>query len=156
MKTLRKALSLTLMLALVLTSVLTTSVFAAVTFSDVNESTQFGEAIYELVDDGVLNGYEDGTFKPDGTITRAEFAKVIGVSTQGSNALWDAKETRFSDMAGHWAVPYVAYASNAGIINGYEDGSFRPDQAITRAEAFTVYYRVLKFRDALTAAAISK
>ena len=135
MKTLRKALSLTLMLALVLTSVLTTSVFAAVTFSDVNESTQFGEAIYELVDDGVLNGYEDGTFKPDGTITRAEFAKVIGVSIQGSNALWDAKETRFSDMAGHWAVPYVAYASNAGIINGYEDGSFRPDQTVTYAEA---------------------
>ena len=135
MKTLRKAISLTLMLAIVLTSVLTTSVFAATTFSDVDDSTQFGEAIYELVGDGVLNGYEDGSFKPEGTITRAEFAKVIGVAIEGTKAMWDAKETRFSDMAGHWAIPYVAYASNAGIINGYEDGTFRPDQTVTYAEA---------------------
>lgn len=135
MKTLRKALSMTLMLAIVLTCVSAPSVFAAATFTDVNESTQFGKAIYELVDDGVLNGYEDGTFKPEGTITRAEFAKVIGVATSSSQTIWDAKETRFSDMAGHWAVPYVAYASNAGIINGYEDGTFRPDRTVTYAEA---------------------
>ena len=135
MKTLKKAVSLTLMFALVLTSLMTTSVFAATTFSDVAETTQFSEAIYELVDDGVLNGYEDGTFKPEGTITRAEFAKVIGVAIEGTKALWDAKETRFSDMSGHWAIPYVAYASNATIINGYEDGTFRPDQPVTYAEA---------------------
>lgn len=135
MKTLRKAISLTLMLALVLTSVLTTSVFAATTFTDVDETTQFNEAIYELVDDGVINGYEDGTFKPEGTITRAEFAKVIGVAIAGSTAMWDAKEIKFGDMSGHWAIPYVAYASNAGIINGYEDNTFRPDQPVTYAEA---------------------
>ena len=143
MKTLRKAISLTLMLALVLTSVLTTSVFAATTFTDVNESTQFGEAIYELVGDGVLNGYEDGSFKPEGTITRAEFAKVIGVAREGSKAMWDAKETRFSDMAGHWAIPYVAYASNAGIINGYENGNFNPKGQLTRAEAAKVIAMVM-------------
>ena len=135
MKTFRKVLSLTLMLALVLTSLIYTSVFAAVTFSDVDETTQYNVAIYELVSDGVLNGYEDGTFKPEGTITRAEFAKVIGVAREGGSALWDAKESKFSDMSGHWAIPYVAYASNAGIVNGYEDGSFRPEQPVTYAEA---------------------
>ena len=136
MKTFKKVLSLTLMLALVFTTAISAPVFASnIEFSDVDETTQFSGAIYELVADGVINGYEDSTFRPNNTISRAEFAKVIGIALEGKSAIWDATVTNFSDSNGHWAVPYIAYASNMGIINGYEDGTFRPDKPVTYAEA---------------------
>lgn len=136
MKTFKKALSLTLMLALVLTTIISAPVFAAnIEFSDVDEKTQFSTAIYELVADGVINGYEDSTFRPNNTISRAEFAKVIGIALEGKGAIWDATVTNFTDAKGHWAVPYISYAATMGIINGYEDGTFRPDKPVTYAEA---------------------
>lgn len=136
MKTFKKTLSLTLMLALVLATIISAPVFASnIEFSDVDEKTQFSTAIYELVADGIINGYEDSTFRPNNTISRAEFSKVIGIALEGKGAIWDATVTNFTDAKGHWAVPYISYAATMGIINGYEDGTFRPDKPVTYAEA---------------------
>lgn len=139
MKTLKKIVSLSLVMTMIITTLLTNCAFAAITFNDVNETTAYSEAIYNLVESGVLNGYdnEDGSksFKPEAGITRAEFAKVIVVAKFGANVLADATKSKFSDMEGHWSVKYVEYACGSGIINGYEDGTFRPEKSVTYAEA---------------------
>ena len=84
--------------------------------------------------------------------TRVEMVAIIirslGVQTNDAT-------TNFSDVPSDlWSAKYISAASQLGFVNGYEDGSFRPEHAITRAEAFMIYYRVLQFRDALTAASI--
>ncbi len=139
MKTLKKIVSLSVVMTMIITTMLTNCAFAAIQFNDVDETTSYSKAIYNLVEDGVLNGYdnEDGSksFRPEADITRAEFAKVIVVAKYGANVIAEATASKFSDMEGNWAVPYVEYASGAGIINGYEDGTFRPANPVTYAEA---------------------
>ncbi len=93
---------------------------------------------------GYINGYEDGTFKPEGTITRAEsaalFARVSGYS-QG-----DIYENGFSDVtSGDWFEGVVSFCSENGYISGYEDGSFRPQNTITRAEFAAIVCRMFGF-----------
>ena len=135
MKSLKKLTSLLIALAM-LVSMFTTVAFAQdIKFSDVAEDHPFYQAIYTLVNRGVLNGYEDGTFKPDNTITRAEFAKVIMVSEIGDANIPANTTSKFSDTGSHWANKYIAAAVNAGIINGYPDGTFKPDNTVTYAEA---------------------
>jgi hypothetical protein len=89
---------------------------------------------------GILTGYEDGTFKPNANITRAEFAtmavRFFSSSYEG--------EHLFPNIDQHWAKDYINTAANEGIINGYEDGTFRPSQPITRAEAMAIVNRVLE------------
>ena len=94
--------------------------------------TWAGEYIYDCYEEGIINGYEDGTYLPDGKLTRAEAAKIIAV-TYGLSS--DASVSSFSDVsADHWALPYIEACVEAGIINGYEDGTFLPGQNVTRAE----------------------
>lgn len=126
-------------MAMLMTSVLTTSVFAELKFNDVDENTAYSEAIYDLVGEGIINGYDNGdgtsSFKPDATITRAEFAKIVVMTKEGATAAFNQTTTNFPDMAGsEWAIPYVAHAAGLGIINGYEDGTFRPEATVTYAE----------------------
>lgn len=109
------------------------------TFTDVTPDQQYGQAIYDLAKYGIINGIEqaDGTFmfKPDDVITRAEFAKLLAVSIVGDVPL-NVTTTRFPDLAeDYWANPYIAYCVNAGIINGCEDGTFRPANPVTYGEA---------------------
>ena len=148
MKAFKKITALALTLAMLMTSMLTTSVFAELKFNDVDDSTAYSAAIYNLVSEGIINGYDNGdgtsSFKPDATITRAEFAKIVVMTREGANAAFNQTTTNFPDMAGsEWAIPYVAHATGLGIINGYEDGTFRPDTYITRAQAMTMINRVL-------------
>ena len=84
-------------------------------------------------------GYEDGTVRPNGQITRAEFATLFARFDESGAAA----EGGFSDIANHWARESIERAAALGWINGYEDGTFRPDNAITRAEAMTMINRVL-------------
>ena len=110
--------------------------------------------IATAIAESILKGYGDGTIRPLNTVTRGEMVAIIirslGVQTNDT-------ATNFSDVpADLWSAQYINAASQLGFVNGYEDGTFRPEQAITRAEAFMIYYRVLMFRDALTAAAIGK
>lgn len=99
--------------------------------------------ISQAVSAGVVSGYPDGTFKPDADVTRAEFAvmliNALNVPTPGTTLTF----TDSSDI-GAWAQAAVAQAVQAGILNGYSDGSFRPDAVITRAEMAVMAARALK------------
>ena len=108
-------------------------------FSDVKPGDWYNNAVSTMVNAGILNGYSDGTFKPNANITRAEFATIAARFLSNSYSLND----RFYDTEGHWAEPYINRAAEVGWINGYSDGSFKPDRAITRAEAVTLVNAVL-------------
>ncbi|MBP1989316.1 S-layer homology domain-containing protein [Paenibacillus eucommiae] len=111
------------------------------TFTDI--SGHWAEANIKLaVSSGVVSGYPDGTFKPGKTVTRAEFVMMLmnALKPQGEGAA-----LTFTDTAkiGAWAQQAVAQAVQAGIIQGYEDGSFRPDAEITRAEMAVILANAL-------------
>ena len=108
-------------------------------YSDVSEDAWYNNAVSTLSNAGIIDGYEDGTFKPDGNITRAEFATI---AVRFFEATYDGGDL-FSDIAGHWAQDYINEAANAGIVDGYPDGTFRPQQLITRAEAMTMVNRTI-------------
>ena len=108
-------------------------------YSDVSADDWFNNAVSTLTNAGVLDGYEDGTFKPNGNITRAEFATI---TARFFEATYDG-ENLFPDIEGHWAQDYINEAANAGIVDGYPDGTFQPQQLITRAEAMTMVNRTI-------------
>ncbi len=108
-------------------------------YTDVPADAWYNNAVSTLTNAGILDGYEDGTFKPDGNITRAEFATI---AVRFFEATYDGGDL-FSDIAGHWAQDYINEAANAGIVDGYPDGTFRPQQYITRAEAMTMVNRTI-------------
>ncbi|MFY0544507.1 S-layer homology domain-containing protein [Brevibacillus sp. H7] len=104
-------------------------------------------AILKLNYAGVLKGYTDGTFKPDKEVTRAEFAKIavlaMGYTEEQAKLLQGT--TVFKDIpAGHWATGYINLAVSQGIIKGYPDGTFKPNNNVKVAEALTVYVQGLK------------
>lgn len=107
-------------------------------YSDVNAGDWFNNAISTLSNAGIVTGYNDGTFRPNQPITRGEMAKIIA---NFANLKYGGKT--FTDLAGHWSKSYVELAAGNGWIAGYPDGSFRPDQKITRAETVTMINRVL-------------
>lgn len=109
-------------------------------FMDVANDSWYNEEISTLVQAGVLSGYEDGTFRPDQPVTRAELATIL-VRVQGGSA--SAGNTTFSDTDRHWAEGYISSAVTAGLVYGYEDGTFKPNRSITRAEAVTMMNRLL-------------
>ena len=94
--------------------------------------TWAGDYIYDCYEAGIINGYEDGTYLPDNELTRAEAAKIIALTFGLSST---ATESTFSDVSDtHWALKYIEACVEAGIINGYTDGTFLPGQNVTRAE----------------------
>ncbi|KRF10089.1 hypothetical protein ASG89_00675 [Paenibacillus sp. Soil766] len=93
--------------------------------------------IQELVKAGVIDGYQDGTFQPDSTITRAEFVSMIVRALQ----LNAAGGTDFADTGSHWAKDAIATTSALGIVDGYEDGTFGPDNNITREQMAVILVR---------------
>ena len=166
-------------------------------FNDVSVSAWYADAVRQMTGFGLVNGYTDGTFKPNAKITRAEFVAILsrfphtdigtdksfadvpktswaynavqtalaqGWISAGTNFRPNAPITRaefaaiaarfddkanttavdFSDIASHWAKNEISAAANNGWINGYTDGTFRPNNKITRAEAMTLVNRVLK------------
>ena len=110
-------------------------------FSDVSADKWYNNAVSTLCRMGVLGGYSDGTFRPNAPITRAEFAK-IAVSFAQINGF--SEYGYFTDVdSSDWYAPYVDAAKSVGLIEGYSDGSFKPENKITRAEACTIVNRVL-------------
>ena len=108
-------------------------------YPDVALADWFNNAIATLSNGGIISGYPDGTFDPNGYITRAEFAVIAArffdMDYQG--------EDLFPDIDGHWAQDYINQAAENGFIEGYPDGTFGPDKYITRAEAVTLVNRTL-------------
>ncbi len=109
------------------------------TFSDVSRGNWFNTAISTLQNAGVLDGYADGTFRPNAYITRAELVK-IAATFYGTAA---GMQSHFSDTSAHWANDFIEAARELGIVDGYTDGSFRPNQYVTRAEAMKIINRTL-------------
>ena len=109
------------------------------TFSDVKKGNWFNTAVSTLQNAGVLDGYSDGTFRPNAYITRAELVKVAA-AFYGTAA---GMQTHFSDTSSHWANDFIEAARQLGIVDGYTDGSFRPNQYVTRAEAMKIINRTL-------------
>lgn len=109
-------------------------------FLDTPPGTWYSTAVRTLALEGIVNGYEDGSFRPEHMVTRAEFVtmalRLAGISPSGAGS-------RFRDVSQtHWAAGYIQAAAGSGLISGYSDGTFRPDQYITRAEAVTILNRV--------------
>ena len=103
-------------------------------FSDVDENYWCYKEIAYLAEWGIINGYEDGTFKPDNKISRAEFVKIVEsfeALQTGTNPYSDVTET-------YWAYKYIVSSSAKGWINGYLDGTFKPDNNISRSEAVKI------------------
>jgi|GEM_PF-3565632 len=86
-----------------------------------------------------MNGYPDGTIRPSSPMTRAEFAAIL-FNLYGNDEVFP--KAAASDAQNHWALPFIAFAKANGFMGGYPDGTFRPDQPITRAEAATVLAKV--------------
>ena len=108
-------------------------------FTDVNEGDWYNTAISTLVKLGIIDGRTATTFDPNAPITRAEFATLFARFDESGIE----PDSDFKDIATHWAREYIERAAALGWINGYEDGTFRPDNKITRAEAMTMINRVL-------------
>ncbi|MBQ7876070.1 MAG: S-layer homology domain-containing protein [Clostridia bacterium] len=132
--------------ALVIVLCLSLSTFVcAAEFSDVTDKNEYSEAISVLTKLGILSGMGDGTFMPEGTLTRAQFAK-IAVTVMGKTDEAATKTSAFSDVkSSDWYSGYVNVVANEGIITGYPDGSFGANDSVTYAQAITVLIRLLGY-----------
>ena len=109
------------------------------TYTDVADDYWANTAISTMTGLGIVQGRSATTFDPKAPITRAQFAAICArFDTGKSNG-----EQTFSDIQGHWAEKYIQRAAELGWIKGFEDGTFRPDTYITRAQAMTMINRVL-------------
>jgi len=130
-----KILSLLLTLAMMLTMVVPMTVSAA--FSDVPASHQYYDAITNLSAEGILNGFEDGSFKPGEPVTRAQFTKIICYALSVGDLTYSEEERSiFTDLAPeHWAANNIVTAYKQGIINGMGDGTFAPEAGVQYEQA---------------------
>lgn len=103
-------------------------------FTDVERGSWYYEAVSYLSKAGIISGYPNGTFEPEGTVTRAEFISMI-IHYAGQRA--DSR-VGFPDTGNHWAAAYIAAAKDAGLVSGYPNGSFYPENSLTRAQAVTI------------------
>lgn len=114
---------------------------ASASFPDVDEDAPYVEAVEYLNEIGIMTGDTNGNFNPDKTVTRAQMAAIIcrmlgetdDLSTDG-NRFTDVPET-------YWANGYIVKAAELGIIGGYQDGSFKPENAVTYEQAVTMIIR---------------
>ena len=111
-------------------------------FTDVAETDWFYDVVLQLAKDGIVNGMTETTFEPQGTLTRAEFATMLYriAGTPAAEA-----ESTYSDVkTGDWYYDAVVWATEAGVVNGMGDGTFAPNDNITRQEMATMLYRLAK------------
>ena len=140
---------LAMVLALVMT--LSLAVSANAFKDDKSISDDYAEAVAVLNGMGVFKGYEDGSFKPEGNITRAEVATIIyriytaDVAKNDKSGLY-ATYNKFSDMAGAgWAQGYIGYCANAELVKGYPDGTFKPSGKVTGYEVLAMILRAVGY-----------
>ena len=140
---------LAMVLALVMTLSLAVSANALKADEKINED--YAEAVAVLNGMGVFKGYEDGSFKPENNITRAEVATIIyriytkDVAKNDKSGLY-ATYNKFSDMAGAgWAAGYIGYCANASLVKGYPDGTFKPSGNVTGYEVLAMILRAVGY-----------
>ena len=140
---------LAMVLALVMTLSLAVSANAVKADEKINDN--YAEAVAVLNGMGVFKGYEDGSFKPENNITRAEVATIIyriytkDLAKNDKSGLY-ASYNKFSDMAGAgWAAGYIGYCANAEFVKGYPDGTFKPSGNVTGYEVLTMILRAIGY-----------
>lgn len=138
-KTTKRFISI-VMAALMIVSMIPFTAFAADETTASDLSGHWAEnVITEWMDYGIINGYEDGTIRPNNKITRAEMTamldRVMDYQTKANNT--------FSDLSDSWYTDVILKANAAGVISGYPDGTVKPDATITRQEAVAMFSRVL-------------
>ena len=140
---------LAMVLALVMTLSLAVSANALKADEKINDN--YAEAVAVLDGMGVFKGYEDGSFKPENKITRAEVATIIyriytqDLAKNDKSGLY-ASYNKFSDMAGAgWAAGYIGYCANAEFVKGYPDGTFKPSGNVTGYEVLTMILRAIGY-----------
>ena len=111
---------------------------AKTNYSDIKVTDWYAKHISYVRDKGLMEGYGDGTFRPEEKITRAEYATVIARFKKLGEV-----DTKFADSKGHWADGFIGAINEAGWITGYPDGSFRPNATITREEVVTMTNKML-------------
>ena len=135
-------------IALVLACLMLLGNFSSVAALTDVDNTKYESAVESLEILGIVNGYEDGTYKPEKEVTRAEMAKLLVVAI-GMDTAADLYKgtTRFTDIAAnHWATGFINIAVDKGIINGYPDGTFAPDAPVKYSEAITMVVRALGYK----------
>ena len=140
----KKILSLVLVIAMVVSSF--SFAFAATEFEDAENFGDYEDAIYTLVALGVIDGYDDGTYKPERIVSRAEMAKLI-VEILGYGDLVSSSASEFADTQGHWADPWISLAAGRGLVIGTGGGNFTPDRQVSYDEAITMVVRALGYTD---------
>lgn len=122
-----------------------TSAATGSNFTDVSTTDWFNEYVATGTAIGIVKGYDDGTFKPEKTVTRGEALKII-LEAAGFTDLSDTTGN-FSDVDAvrDWFAKYTAFAKKAGFVSGYSDGTFRGNQGITRAEACVIIQKVIDY-----------
>ena len=122
---------------------ITNPYWVANTFPDIDFDDWFFKAIVKLQGAGLINGYPDGTFGPEGNITRAEFATMIFNYRGGKDAKTEGTPKKFSDVGENfWGKAAIDYLSAEGILDGYPDGTFCPNKTISRAEMAQIIYKM--------------
>ena len=147
----RRVTSMKKLLAMVLALVMTLSlaVSANAAFKDADKvSADYSEAVAVLNGMGVFKGYEDGSFQPQGNITRAEVAAIVyrvyTADVKDAKASMYATYNKFSDMAGAgWAQGYIGYCANAALVKGYPNGTFQPSGKVTGYEVLAMILRAI-------------
>lgn len=128
---------------------LLTAMPQSLAYTDIAADAACLEAVTRLGDLGIISGYSDGSFHPEATITRAEFARIIvSALDKDTEAKSAGFVSSFADVsAGLWSAPYINYVSAQNIVAGYSDGSFCPDKTISFAESLTIMMRILGYTE---------
>ena len=131
MKNLKKVLALVLAFACAFT------MFAGAAFTDQADIKVDDDVVDTLVSLGIVEGFEDGSFQPNGTVTRAQMAKMIYVLRTGNSdaSAYNDEKSSFTDINGHWARGYIKYCQSLGIIAGKSNTKFVPNEKVSAQEA---------------------
>lgn len=140
MNNLKKVISSVAALAMVAS---TATALAA--FPDVDASATYAQAVDTLQALKIVEGDENGKFNPDANVTRAEFTKMVVEARGDGDAASALTNSKFADVAGHWAAGYIAQGVSVGFIQGYDENTFGPNDQVTYAQAITMLVRAIGY-----------
>lgn len=149
MKTIKRAICILSSLCITLSMLNFVSASAQREFNDLPSSHSCYPSVMRLSELGIINGYEDNTFRPGNSVTRAEFCKiVVAMLDKETQAKSTPPTSNFDDVNKvAWCIPYVNYLTGNDIIKGYADATFKPTKVITYAEAVTIICRILGYNE---------
>lgn len=147
----KKQSCIVLMLCAVLFFLISTPAFAESHYKDVDDTTEAGKAIMQLTEAKIVGGYEDGTFRPQGQLTRAEFVKIVNGVFRYQKV--EKTVVPFDDIKGHWAQGEIeiaqlnGYIGGVGSIKGVGNNCFAPDMVLTREQVAAILSRILELEN---------